>query len=116
MQFPKLDGEPVKQFSGVYRVNTLTNTISGNKFTQQLNLMRLRNQTDEGGLTNLTEKGTSENSYLGGSFLVDSESLVPIPPSLEELNLPSNTNQEEDQSGTGSNVPSSGSTLGIGGA
>jgi len=63
MQFPKLDGEPVKQFSGVYRVNTLTNTISGNKFTQQLNLMRLRNQTNDDGENNLVEPGDAINSY-----------------------------------------------------
>jgi len=61
MQFPKLDGEPVRQFSGIYRVNTLTNTISGNKFTQRLNLTRLRNQTDDGGPINSLIPGLIDN-------------------------------------------------------
>ena len=35
---------PVRKFSGVYRINTITNTISGNKFTQKLDMHRMRNQ------------------------------------------------------------------------
>lgn len=65
MQFPKLDGQPVRQFSGIYRVNIVTHTISGNKFTQRLNLTRLRNQTDEISLSGVYEAGTSQNAFEG---------------------------------------------------
>lgn len=47
MDFPDVSGEPVRKFSGIYRVLTLTNTISGNKFTQRLTMVRLRNQIGE---------------------------------------------------------------------
>ena len=45
MKFPESGGQTVTQFSGIYRIHTVTNTISGNKFTQNLSLTRLRNQT-----------------------------------------------------------------------
>lgn len=47
MDFPESQGEAVAEFSGVYRIITVQNRISSNKFTQQLQLIRLRNQEIE---------------------------------------------------------------------
>ena len=47
MDFPAIDGEPVKKFSGIYKILTLTNNISSNMFTQTLSLIRIRNQQGE---------------------------------------------------------------------
>ena len=49
---------PVRRFSGVYRINTITNSISGNKFTQKLSMHRMRNQ--EGAPTELTKFVTED--------------------------------------------------------
>ena len=116
--FPTVKGEPVRKFSGIYRVTEIRNTISGNKFTQTIQMQRMRNQffeETEGG-SYIKEDGDPINSFIAQTISQSLEEAVPIPPSLEELDLPSNTNQEEDQSGTGLNVPSSGTTPGIGGA
>jgi len=45
MQFPTVAGEPVRKFSGIYQIMQVTNNISANKFTQTMQLLRLRNQT-----------------------------------------------------------------------
>lgn len=47
MEFPTLQSEPVAQFSGVYKVITVRNSFSSNKFTQSLELVRRRNQVAE---------------------------------------------------------------------
>ena len=39
--------QPVRKFSGVYRITQVTNNISGNKFTQKLEMQRMRNQNGE---------------------------------------------------------------------
>jgi hypothetical protein len=46
MYFPEDQSIAVDAFSGLYRVLSITNTISGGKFTQRLNLLRLRNQDE----------------------------------------------------------------------
>ena len=56
MDFPE-DSKIVSPFSGLYRVTKVKNSISNNTFTQQLSLLRRRNQT---------EGGVSQNS---GSML-----------------------------------------------
>lgn len=58
MQFPDLNSEPVKKFSGVYRVLRLTTSITSNKFTQRLFMVRLRNQQgEETDTTSFVEQG-----------------------------------------------------------
>jgi len=47
MDFPTSATEPVRKFSGIYAVDRLTSTISGNKFTQRLVMRRVRNQFGE---------------------------------------------------------------------
>jgi hypothetical protein len=47
MEFPG-DTIPVDSFSGLYKVLTVTTSISGNKFTQTLKLLRRKNQSTEG--------------------------------------------------------------------
>lgn len=44
MEFPTAGSEPVAQFSGIYRVNLVTNYFSANKFTQNLTMVRMPNQ------------------------------------------------------------------------
>jgi hypothetical protein len=58
-RFPEVAGEPVRKFSGVYRITEITNSISANKFTQRLKMIRLRNQYGEetAGSTNVREDG-----------------------------------------------------------
>ena len=53
----------VDSFSGVYQVITVTSKISGNKFTQNLELVRRRNQSTEGASKNkaLVEKPGCES-------------------------------------------------------
>jgi hypothetical protein len=63
MQFPNVKTESVGQFSGLYQVITVRNSISENKFTQELELIRRRNQEgSEKGEANLTEDGSAENA------------------------------------------------------
>lgn len=47
MEFPG-DTIPVDSFSGLYKILGVTTSISGNKFTQSLNLVRRKNQSTEG--------------------------------------------------------------------
>jgi hypothetical protein len=47
MEFPG-DTIPVDSFSGLYKILKITSTISGNKFTQRLKLVRRKNQSTEG--------------------------------------------------------------------
>jgi hypothetical protein len=61
MQFPESGGETVTQFSGIYKIHTVTNTISSNKFTQSLQLTRLRNQTGSSTGDSLAEPGNTDN-------------------------------------------------------
>lgn len=49
MDFPDINGETVSQFSGLYRIIIVKNKIISNKFTQELRLVRLRNQEKENG-------------------------------------------------------------------
>lgn len=63
MVFPQ-DTIPVKTFSGLYKVNTVKNSLSGGKFTQVLSLIRRPNQEDDIGI-----KGTA----------ADSKAIVPRP-------------------------------------
>lgn len=44
MDFPENQAEPVAEFSGVYRIITVRNRIASNRFTQELQMVRLRNQ------------------------------------------------------------------------
>jgi len=103
MIFPAASGEPVKKFSGIYKVISLQNLISQNKFTQNLKLLRVRNQIGE---------DTEDNTYIkpdDGKPLFDmrkiptlddilgisGESLLPIPPPLDDLEIPSGNNATE---------------------
>ena len=61
MQFPESGGETITQFSGIYKIHTVTNTISNNKFTPSLQLTRLRNQTGSGTGGYLAEPGNTDN-------------------------------------------------------
>lgn len=47
MEFPG-DTIPVDSFSGLYKILGVTTIISGNKFTQSLNLVRRKNQSTDG--------------------------------------------------------------------
>ena len=47
MEFPG-DTIPVDSFSGLYKILGVTSNISGNKFTQTLNLVRRKNQSTDG--------------------------------------------------------------------
>ena len=58
MEFPTIDNEPVAQISGVYKVITVRNSISANKFTQTLEMVRRRNQTQEEQEANLLTRET----------------------------------------------------------
>lgn len=67
MDFPQ-DTLPVRQFSGLYRVNTVTNSISGNNFQQTLQMMRRPNQEREGtpgDVTPLEQERSSEGAVSG---------------------------------------------------
>jgi len=61
MKFPEIGGETVSQFSGIYKINLVTNNISANKFTQSLQLTRLRNQSESGGDSALAVPGNTNN-------------------------------------------------------
>lgn len=54
----------VSQFSGIYMINAFTNTISQNKFTQLLSLVRIRNQEGTGEAQSLVENGNTDNLSL----------------------------------------------------
>jgi hypothetical protein len=58
MEFPTLDNEPVSQISGLYKVYTVRNSMSANKFTQTLEMVRRRNQTQEEQDANLLTRET----------------------------------------------------------
>lgn len=63
MTFPAVESQPVGQFSGLYQVVTVRNEISANKFTQELQLIRRRNQTgNEAQNSGLVTEGTAENA------------------------------------------------------
>jgi len=64
MMFPGTKNKPVRQFSGVYRIHTMTTTISQNKFTQILKLTRVRNQQGTAAGDSLTEEGSTDNLSL----------------------------------------------------
>ena len=57
MDFPGVATSPVGAFSGVYNVMTCTNSFSGGTFTQQLNLIRRRNQPGEDTKVEATTEG-----------------------------------------------------------
>jgi len=62
MKFPQIDSQPVSQFSGLYQVITVRNSISQNKFMQELKLIRRRNQEgEESAEPNITEEGSADN-------------------------------------------------------
>jgi hypothetical protein len=58
MIFPQ-DTIPVKAFSGLYKVNTLTSKFSGGKFTQVLSLMRRPKQDDDTGVAGTVDNTSS---------------------------------------------------------
>lgn len=57
MDFPGVATSPVGAFSGVYNVMTCTNSFSGGTFTQQLNMIRRRNQPGEDTKVEATTEG-----------------------------------------------------------
>ena len=57
MDFPSVGTSPVGAFSGVYNVITCTNSFSGGTFTQQLKLIRRRNQPGEDTKVEATTEG-----------------------------------------------------------
>jgi len=62
MTFPQ-DSIPVKAFSGLYKVNTVKNQLSGGKFTQVLELIRRPKQDDDVGTTgSQSDPGLVESS------------------------------------------------------
>jgi hypothetical protein len=61
MKFPESGGKPITQFSGIYKIFTVTNSISANKFTQTLQLARLKNQTGSSNGGSLVITGNTDN-------------------------------------------------------
>ena len=61
MDFPENQSEPVAEFSGVYRIITVRNRISSNRFTQELQMIRLRNQELQERSENVTPSFTIRN-------------------------------------------------------
>lgn len=55
MAFPGAGTRPVGAFSGLYQVLTVKNKFSGNKFTQELETIRRRNQPTEGTVESITQ-------------------------------------------------------------
>lgn len=97
MKFPELESQQVKQFSGLYQVITVRNSISQNKFTQNLELIRRRNQFgDESSQPGLTEEGTKENELSGETNDSEGNKGVAVPTSHPRAsgNLPSGTSSE----------------------
>ena len=47
MRFPTVGGKKLDHFSGIYRVVLINNSFSNGKFQQELDLIRIRHQTDE---------------------------------------------------------------------
>lgn len=99
MLFPEAAGEPVRKFSGIYKVITVTNQISQNKFTQSLKLLRVRNQLgEETEDTKLVAPSGGKSVFdlptLDDILGISADSLLPIPPSLEELGLSGDTVSE----------------------
>ena len=63
MKFPQIDSQPVSQFSGLYQVITVRNSISQNKFIQELKLIRRKNQEgEESANSNITKEGDPEKA------------------------------------------------------
>ena len=58
MDFPENQSEPVAEFSGVYRIITVRNRIASNRFTQELQMVRLRNQELKERTENVTSSFT----------------------------------------------------------
>lgn len=71
MEFPTSATRPVRKFSGIYAVDRLTSTISGNKFTQRLIMRRVRNQTGEDTELNKLVSGSSVKNLLGAFGIID---------------------------------------------
>ena len=61
MDFPENQSEPVAEFSGVYRIITVRNRIASNRFTQELQMVRLRNQELQERTENVTTSLTIRN-------------------------------------------------------
>ena len=61
MDFPENQSEPVAEFSGVYRIITVRNRIASNRFTQELQMVRLRNQELQERTENVTPSLTIRN-------------------------------------------------------
>jgi len=93
MQFPNVKTESVGQFSGLYQVITVRNSISENKFTQELELIRRPNQEgSEKGEANITEDGGAENAL--------AETNDPQPGVIEDLQRRSQASASAVATGT----------------
>jgi len=132
MIFPTAAGEPVKKFSGIYKVLTLQNLINQNKFTQVLQLIRVRNQIGEDTADNklISSDGgkplfPANWEYFNGvlDFLASQSTEDSDGPSVLEIlqsqqaGRNSATDQDtpqppaEETSGTGVNIPGSGTSF-----
>lgn len=112
-QFPEVGGEPVRKFSGVYRITEITNSIRANKFTQRLKMIRLRNQYGEEtiGATNIKEEGKQLfEDLLKQQKLID-ELSSSIPEGSGAEGDDSDDPPPAEQTGTGTTVPGSGSSF-----
>jgi len=115
-RFPEVGGEPVRKFSGVYRVTEITNSISANKFTQRLKMIRLRNQYGEetAGSTNIKEDGQELFAELLRQNEAAEDLVSPIPEGtvevgpIEVVNPPEEIQNPVTGEGT---IPPSGSTF-----
>jgi hypothetical protein len=115
--FPTVQGEPVRKFSGIYRITEIRNTISGNKFTQTLQMQRMRNQFFEEteGNSYIKQDGEPLSAQILSNSLPNLNQSVPQNQSLIP-DTPNNDNGQseipQEQIGTGGNVPISGTTPG----
>lgn len=113
-RFPEVGGEPVRKFSGVYRITEITNSISANKFTQRLKMIRLRNQYGEetAESTNIQEDGQELFAELLRQNEVAEDLVSPIPEGTVEVGpIEAVDPPPEEQTGTGTTVPGSGSSF-----
>lgn len=91
MDFPGLGTQPVGAFSGLYQVISCTNNFSGGKFTQDLTMIRRRNQEED--IKSTGVKGGNKVLQEGGqeASIVETEG---VPPGRSDFNI-----QDVDQSG-----------------
>ena len=100
------DTVPVNAFGGLYKVNTVKNSLSGGKFTQILKLIRRPNQTSDTGV----EGSQNDNNAVTDTPATESQSGTQNPPPATTSNPDANDPRGDQTSPPAANSGGSGAT------